>query len=159
MKDKWESDHQFVEGDRSSQRWAERELNPYNRPSKRRAVSWLHGSSWKRFPSANTIRSRREWPAQLGMLVGLNPTGMLNREANVIPAEWTELVNAMSNLDNGEHLWALALADLRKEFGKFAQEHGTTPLEWDEHTKLFLEERRERRREPDLSQPLGEWLG
>ncbi|ESX66689.1 hypothetical protein X757_31520 [Mesorhizobium sp. LSHC414A00] len=47
------------------------------------------------------------------------------------------------------------LADLRKEFGKFRQERGTTPLEWDEHTKLFLEERRERRREPDLSEPLG----
>ncbi|ESX15625.1 hypothetical protein X766_24385 [Mesorhizobium sp. LSJC255A00] len=26
MKDKWESDHQFVEGARRSQRWAEREL-------------------------------------------------------------------------------------------------------------------------------------
>ncbi|ESY99193.1 hypothetical protein X736_33355 [Mesorhizobium sp. L2C089B000] len=57
----------------------------------------------------------------------------------------------MSNLGNREHLWALDLADLRKEFGKFAQEHGTTPLEWDEHTKLFLEERREPRREPDTT--------
>ncbi|ESX58388.1 hypothetical protein X760_20530 [Mesorhizobium sp. LSHC422A00] len=41
------------------------------------------------------------------------------------------------------------LADLRKAFGKFAQEHGTTPLERNEHTKLFLEERRERCHEPD----------
>ncbi|MER9356763.1 hypothetical protein NKI61_26320 [Mesorhizobium sp. M0514] len=66
-----------------------------------------------------------------------------------------ELVKAMSNPGSREHLWALDPADLRKEFEKFAQEHGTTPLDWDEHTKLFLEERRERRREPDSSQPLG----
>ncbi|ESY10530.1 hypothetical protein X748_15435 [Mesorhizobium sp. LNJC386A00] len=63
------------------------------------------------------------------------------------------LVNAMSHPGSSAHLWALDLADLRKEFGKFSQEHGTTPLERDEHTKLFLDERRERRPEPDATQP------
>ncbi|ESZ53458.1 hypothetical protein X729_31775 [Mesorhizobium sp. L103C131B0] len=57
----------------------------------------------------------------------------------------------MSNPGSIEHLWALDLADLRKEFEKFVQERGTTPLEWDEHTKLFLEERRERCQEPDTT--------
>ncbi|ESW99264.1 hypothetical protein X769_23750 [Mesorhizobium sp. LSJC268A00] len=59
------------------------------------------------------------------------------------------LVNAMSHPGSSEHLWALDLADLRKQFGKFVQERGTAPLEWDEHTKLFHEERRERCQETD----------
>lgn len=44
-------------------------------------------------------------------------------------------MSALSNPGSSEHLWALDLADLRKEFGKFRQERGTTPLEWDEHTE------------------------
>jgi hypothetical protein len=53
----------------------------------------------------------------------------------------------MSEAGNSEYyLWALDLAALRKAFLEFAQEHKTTPLEWGEHAKLFLDQQRERYR-------------